>query len=41
MPLGHSAPPRVHNTAAAKGGIQTKRLQAGWDNDYLRQLISQ
>ena len=27
--------------ATAKGGIQTKRLQAGWDNDYLLQLISQ
>ena len=26
---------------SAKGGIQTKRLQAGWDNDFLLQLISQ
>lgn len=26
---------------SAKGGIQTKRLQAGWDNDFLMQLISQ
>lgn len=25
---------------SAKGGIQTKRLQAGWDNDYLLQLIN-
>ena len=25
----------------AKGGIQTKRLQAGWDNDFLIQLINQ
>jgi len=26
--------------ASAKGGIQTKRLQAGWNNDFLLQIIS-
>lgn len=31
--------PRRDTTA--KGGSQTRRLRAEWDNDYLRQLISQ
>ena len=32
---------KLKRDTTAKGGIQTKRLQAGWDNDYLLQLISQ
>jgi len=26
---------------SAKGGIRAKRLKAGWDNDYLRRVLTQ
>lgn len=36
----HIALNLLRQDPSAKGGIKAKRLQAGWDNDYLTRLLS-
>lgn len=36
----HIALNLLRQDSSAKGGVKAKRLQAGWNNDYLAQLLS-
>ena len=31
----------LKNSKSKKGGVKTKRLQAGWDDGYLEELLTQ
>jgi predicted transposase YbfD/YdcC len=38
--LRHMALNLLKHEKSLKGGIQTKRLKAAWDNDYLRKILT-
>ena len=34
--IAHNA---IKKSKTRKGGIKAKRLQAGWDNDYMKEIL--